>query len=134
VAPTGGTDASSNKDIVGAFGARWWCLSASLLLAGRGGEEEREAVRWVLVLPLPTDGGGEEAGWCCASSAAALRSSSSSLVFWPRGVDLLPPSSRSHGGVILRAVAVTCFLGWRTSRRGFPPTAYRQRASAMPPD
>jgi hypothetical protein len=134
VAPAGGTDASSNKAAVGASGARWWCLSATLLLDGRGSEEEREAVRWVLVPPLLAGHGGEKAGWCCASSAVALGRSSSSLVFWPRGANLLPPSSRSHGGMTSRAVAVTCFLGWRTSRRGFPPAAYRRRASSIPPE
>jgi hypothetical protein len=64
--------ASLNKVVVGPFGAWWWCLSASLLLADHAGKEEREASRWVLVLPLLADRGGEEAGWCCASSAAAL--------------------------------------------------------------
>jgi hypothetical protein len=72
VAPAEGANASLNKSIVGAFGARWWCLSTSLILVGRGGEEEMEVARWVLVLPLLAGRGGEEAGWCCASYAAAL--------------------------------------------------------------
>jgi hypothetical protein len=42
-------------------------------MAGRGGEEEREAVRLVLVLPLLAGCGGDEERWRCASSVVALR-------------------------------------------------------------
>jgi hypothetical protein len=79
VALAEGANASMNKEAVGASGARWWCLSASLLLAGRGGEEERQAVRLVLVLPLLAGCGGEQAGWCYAYFATTLERGLSSL-------------------------------------------------------
>jgi hypothetical protein len=66
-------DASSNKAAVGASWTRWWCLSASLLLAGHGGKEERETARCVLVLPLLDGRGGKEERLFCTFFAAVLR-------------------------------------------------------------
>jgi hypothetical protein len=53
VAPVEGAYTSSDKVVVAAPGAWWWCLSASLRLACCGGEVEREAVRWVLGAASP---------------------------------------------------------------------------------